>query len=108
MSDIRWLRFRYKFPVECDDPEGPPGNVCGYVTYLLAIRSDGIMYESHLWTEPEPNGEKLKAIREKLRLSLEVFLTDVPRSTIIPHPDPENWMKGLLSPNGDGWVEAVQ
>ena len=107
-TTMRWLRFQYLTPVENHDPEGEAKNVAGYTTFLRAIRSDGIMYATQVFTETEPQGEELTLIRKNLRRKLETYIADVPRRSIIPHPNPENWMKGLQDPNGDDWLEAEQ
>ena len=99
MSENKWLRFCYETPMDISHPDG-------FVTRLLGIRSDGIMYEVHVFTEQMPMGEVLAETRRDLRIKLETFIDDVPEG-ISPHPHPDRWLKGIIYQNGDEWVEAV-
>lgn len=103
----RWLRFCDKTPIEHYEAQKDPATNIpdGWVTFVLAVRSDGFLYQSNFLTEREPKDEELATIRRAGRDFLNTMLDETPPG-ISPSHDPANFMKGIVYANGDQWIES--
>lgn len=95
-----WIRFKYMDPIQIVDRESgvPTGES---ILYLRAVRSDAMMYESHVKISDHDAAEKnvLREAREQLRNYLERFLDE--------HPTVEPLFSLDAFRGQDGWVEAA-
>ena len=98
LSCNRWLRLKEIGPIEELDPGGVP---TGDVIYtLMAVRSDGVVYQANVTIKPGSANSSGKIIRETLRNHIDCnFLGDIP-------PDNE-CNQGVGAFKGDkGWKEC--